>query len=278
MPGLEASVEDGVSEPSEEDDLTRPWLERRPRPELDVVHPLAAVEDEALAELVSTDVLSLGSMSVGSPSRGALVNAVQFPESELWIMVDPDHAWATRESIAFTEHAITRVNDEFPDSPPLFVGDFSARRGGKLKPHKSHQSGRDVDLGYYYLGEQVWYRRANAKNLDRARTWSLVRTLITETRVEYIFIDRSIQPLLEEYALAHGEDPQWLSRVFRGAPGRRDSIVRHRFGHATHLHVRFENPTAELTARRSYRWLQEAGLVAGGGYYGEPRLRGRRRR
>jgi hypothetical protein len=30
------------------------------------------------------------------------------------------------------------------------------------------------------------------------------------------------------------------------------------------MHVRFENPTAELTARRSYPLLQQAGLVGGG--------------
>jgi hypothetical protein len=29
------------------------------------------------------------------------------------------------------------------------------------------------------------------------------------------------------------------------------------------MHVRFENPTAELTARRSYALLQKAGLVGG---------------
>ena len=53
------------------------------------------------------------------------------------------------------------------------------------------------------------------------------------------------------------------ARVFE-SPTNRDSIVRHRFGHATHMHVRFENPTAELTARRSYALLQKAGLVPGG--------------
>lgn len=275
--GAEVVVEDDALDP-EHGELARPWLERRPEPELHVVHPLAAVEDEELERLVAEDALALGSMSVGSPGRGALVNGRLFPESPLWKLVDPEHAWGTEESIEFTAHAIRRVNEQFPDSPPLFVGDFSAQRGGRLEPHKSHQSGRDVDLGYYYIGEQVWYRRATAANLDRARTWALLEALITETRVQYIFIDRSIQPLLEEYALAHGEDPQWLARVFRGAPGRKDSIVRHRWGHATHLHVRFENPTAELTARRAYPFLQKAGLLARAGYYGEPRLRARRRR
>ena len=52
--------------------------------------------------------------------------------------------------------------------------------------------------------------------------------------------------------------------MFGGTSKEGDPIVRHRAGHATHLHVRFENPTAELTARRSYALLQKAGLVPGG--------------
>lgn len=244
------------------------WLGRSAPPEVEVVHPLAALDDGEIGELVKSDLEALGPMSIGQPNRGALVNAVQFPESPLWHRVDPDSSWATRESVEFVAHAIRRVNELFPGSHPLHVGDFSARRGGRLRPHKSHQSGRDVDLGYYYLKDSVWYRRATAKNLDRERTWALLATFIRETRVEYVFIDRTLQPLLEEYALANGEDPEWLHRVFNGAPGK-DSIVRHARGHATHMHVRFENPTAELTARRSYAWLRKAGLVPRQSHYAD---------
>jgi murein endopeptidase len=254
-----------VAEGEEVDEDERPdrlWLGRSAPPEIDVVHPLAALDDSELELLAMNDPAALGSISLGSPSRGALLNSVAFPESELWILADPEHAWGTLESVQFVQHAIRRVNEQFENTPVLYVGDFSAKRGGRLKPHKSHQSGRDVDIGYYYLNDSVWYRRANAGNLDRARSWALLSTLLKETRVEYVFIDKYIQPLLVEYALAQGEDPEWLARVFNGS-GRKDSVIRHRAGHATHIHVRFENPTAELTARRSLEWLQKAGLVGG---------------
>jgi murein endopeptidase len=254
---------DGELPDDAEDAGDRSWLTLPALPEVDVVHPLAALDDQELEAMILRDPTSLGSMSVGAPNGGALFNSVRLPESPLWRLADPAHAWGTRESIDFVAHAITRVNEYFPGSPVLYVGDFSGPRGGKLRPHKSHQSGRDVDLGYYYSTGEAWYKRATSKNLDRARTWALLETLLTESRVEYVFMDRGIQPLLKEYALAQGEDPEWLSRVFEG-PGNRDPIVRHRFGHATHMHVRFENPTAELTARRSYALLQKAGLVGGG--------------
>jgi penicillin-insensitive murein endopeptidase len=264
QPATEQSEIESVAELPDhaEEAGDRSWLAPPALPEVDVVHPLAALDDQELEQLALQDPSALGSMSVGAPNGGALYNGVLMPESPFWKLADPAHAFGTRESIDFVVHAITRVNEYFPGSPLLYVGDFSAPRGGKLRPHQSHQSGRDVDLGYYYSTGEAWYKRATAKNLDRPRTWALLETLLTETRVEYVFMDRSIQPLLKDYALAQGEDPEWLSRIFEGA-GNRDPIVRHRFGHATHMHVRFENPTAELTARRSYPLLQKAGLLGG---------------
>jgi murein endopeptidase len=228
-------------------------------PELEVVHPLAALDDQQIGELAQRDPTALGSMSVGLPNRGALINAVEFPDSPIWKRADPIHAWGTRESVEFVEYAIRVVNREFENTPLLYIGDFSARGGGKLNPHKSHQSGRDVDIGYYYLHQSVWYARADAHNLDRARTWTMLKALLTHTPVEYVFMDKNIQPLLKEYALAQGEDPEWLSRVFGGTSKAGDPIVRHRFGHATHFHVRFENPTAEVTAHR----LAQMGMLPG---------------
>lgn len=259
------------SEPSQPTDeqhtlsaLQRPGAQSRVQVDVDVVHPLAAFDDEQVGEIVATNPEQLGSISIGVPNRGILINGVEFQDGPLWKRADPLHSWGTRESVEFVEFAIRSVNEQFADTPPLYVGDFSARRGGRLRPHKSHQSGRDVDLGYYYLGEQVWYRRAHAGNLDRKRTWALLKALISRTPVEYVFMDARVQPLLKEYAEAQGEDPEWLSRVFGGTSKAGDPIVRHRAGHATHMHVRFENPTAELTARRSFDWLEKAGLLPGG--------------
>lgn len=254
------------------------WFGRRPPPRIDIVHPLAAFTDDQIGQMARTDPLSLGSMSVGNPNRGALANGVHFPTGPLWKLADPEHAWGTAESVEFVRHAIERVHEELPGGHTVFVGDLSAEHGGRLRPHRSHQSGVDVDLGYYYSDRSVWYRRVNARNMDRPRNWLLLQTLLVETRVQYVFIDRNVQPLLEEYALASGVDPQWVRRIFHGSSGRRDSIIRHRQGHATHMHVRFENPTAQLTARRSYRWLQRLGLLPKVNYYPEPRWRRRKLR
>jgi LysM repeat protein len=91
--------------------------------------------------------------------------------------------------------------------------------------------------------------------------WTFPPTPILENR-DLILIDHSIQVLLEQYALEHGEDAAWLGSVFRGVPGQLRPIIRHAPGHATHIHVRFFNPIAQETARRCHAQLIEAKLTS----------------
>src|SRR5690606_1872403 len=146
--------------------------------------------------------------------------------------------------------------------------------------HRSHQSGRDVDLGYYYLDGPRWYAPAVAENLDRPRTWALLMGLLTQGNVEYIFITRNVQELLLEHARSIDVDEAWLAELFDAAApppaskprkaaqsakaGRRappapaapQPVIRHRWGHHTHLHVRFFSDAACETGRRTFQLLR----------------------
>lgn len=226
-----------------------------------------ALDDAEIERRLRDDPASLGSMSLGRPNAGALLEAVQLPEGEHWVRVDAANAWGTRETIESLTHCIDAVATRYPETPRVHVGHVSARGGGHLSPHKSHQAGRDVDVGYYTTPGAKWYARADAKNLDRARTWSLIRALLVDTDVELILVDTSIQTLLKEHALAIGEDRAWVDSLFQvGNKGGR-AIIRHAKGHATHLHVRFYSPIAQETARRAYPTLVKLGKVptSGGG-------------
>jgi penicillin-insensitive murein endopeptidase len=219
------------------------------------------LSDEELLAALREDPDALGSMSIGQPNSGALYGAVPLSqEDERWVVVDPTHAYGTRETIDFLESAVARVAEQFPNTPPLHIGHISARRGGHLSPHRSHQSGRDVDVGYYYQDGSEWYARATAGSLDVRRTWALVRALITQTDVYFILMDHSVQALLRKHALAIGEDPEWLDDVFEGKQSGR-ALIRHVRGHATHMHVRFYNPIAEESARRCYKHLVALNLI-----------------
>jgi LysM repeat protein len=223
-------------------------------------HPLDGWTEERIRQAVQSDLGSLGSMAVGSPSAGLLVNGHVAEKSELLAPVSPGTAWGTAETLSYLAAALRKVHEQAPDTPPLYLGDISAEHGGPLSPHVSHQSGRDVDLGYFYLKNERWYRRGTAQNLDIAKNWAFVRALVTETDVELILIDHSIQALLREHALRQGENARWVKSLFSG-DGNDRPLIRHARGHATHLHVRFYNPVAQETARRSYSALVAKGIV-----------------
>ncbi len=218
--------------------------------------PKIELTDEEIARKARTDLASLGSLSVGTPNRGYLLNGVQMPAGEHWQIIGAPSTWGTQETIDFITRAILAVNRQFPGTPRLFIGHISARHGGYLSPHKSHQAGRDVDLGYYYSREARWFERAHAQNLDLPRTWALVKAFIQEADVEMIFIDTSIQHLLLRHAVEAKEDPAFLDRVFQVRGKSPTPIVRHVKGHATHIHVRFYSPVAQELARRAQPHLR----------------------
>ncbi len=221
------------------------------------------LSDAEIRHKVKEDLASLGPMSVGRTSQGALVNAVPMPEGDNWEVVDPHAAFGTQETIDYLTAVINRVAREFPDTHKMRIGHLSAKHGGALRPHKSHQSGRDVDVSYYYKADQPfkWYRRANAGNLDTARSWAFVRALITDTDVELIFINTSVQKLLKDYALSIGEDREWLDSIFQYGSKHHWPIIRHAHGHDTHIHVRFFNPKSQEMGRRALGALVDRGLV-----------------
>ena len=225
-------------------------------------HPLDGWTEAEVAAAVANDLRSLGSMSLGSPNAGALINGVQASENSRYKPVSPNGAWATQETLDFLGKALDQVHEQFPGTAPLALGDISGRNGGHSPPHVSHQSGRDVDIAYFYNDGAGWYARGTAKNLDLARNWAFVRALISETDVDLILIDHSIQVLLEDYARQHGEDPSWLAGIFRGVPGKLRPLIRHAPGHATHIHIRFFNPVAQETARRCHAALLRAKLTS----------------
>lgn len=213
---------------------------------------LSGLREEEITEKLRANPGAFGPVSVGYTNRGVLVAGVQMPAGDQWELVDPSHAWGTQETVDFLKRSIQKVNEQFPGAPKLFIGHISAKKGGHLSPHVSHQSGRDVDISYYLLNGKRGFVKANATNLDTEKTWSFVKALITETDVEMILIDTSIQKLLNNYAYRIGEDPLWLDSIFQVRNKHQRPLVRHAKGHANHIHIRFYNPVAQELGRRAH--------------------------
>ncbi len=126
------------------------------------------LSDAEIAQRFHHDPASLGPASIGPASAGALVNGVQMPRGDHWQLLDPGRAWGTQETVDALVRSIERVNERLPGAPPVAIGHLSAKNGGHLSPHKSHQSGRDADVGYYYKSGPRPFVHATEDNLDLA--------------------------------------------------------------------------------------------------------------
>jgi penicillin-insensitive murein DD-endopeptidase len=144
------------------------------------------------------------------------------------------------------------------------IGDLSRRAGGASVEHRSHQSGRDVDVFYYAVdgggrpvapgeamirygaaGQAVRWSPAHGfapptapvpnVRFDAARNWAFVRSLLIDPDVEvqWIFIQHDLAALLLGAATDAGEDPALVARAAFILHEPTDSEP-----HDDHMHVR----------------------------------------
>lgn len=220
--------------------------------------------------------------SIGTPNRGVLTNAAELPregEGFKWLRDDDRHFGIPR-FVSTIERAAAKVARERPGAP-LMVGDLSKQHGGRLLPHFSHRTGRDVDLLFYVTTldgapvENPEFIRFGPDGLawdpegkrflrfDVERTWLLVKELVEDpdARVQWIFAHRNIEALLIEWARARGEPAETIVRAMEVLHEPRPGGP-----HDDHLHVRTACSPVELTQgcehtgpRRA--WLEGDDLV-----------------
>ena len=199
--------------------------------------------------------------SVGQPYHGRLVNGIPFPTQFPGYQVrEEGRTYTTPEVIGAVLDAIDSVREKYPDTCDLYLGDFSLQGGGGSAHHRSHQNGRDVDIGMYHKGNQPLntLQVMTSDNLDAAKTWCLVEGLIRSQRVQYIFLDRSVQRLLFDYALTRGVDRAYLDQLFANAKG---SVFQHVRNHINHMHVRFFTPWSTLAAHIDESEAQKLAVI-----------------
>jgi LysM repeat protein len=207
------------------------------------------LSDQELERRFVEDLSSLGSISVGLAEAGRVINAVQLMPSEHVEVVTPDQAWGTQETISFLNAIATDVAQAVPTAEPLRINHIGRREGGYLRPHFSHQSGRDVDVGFYYpRGTDVQHLSKNRSDaMDLKANWAMVRALAAHADVQVVLLDRKVQAALERYAKSVGEDEALLARLFHAGA---ESMFQHARRHKDHFHVRFFAARAQELGRR----------------------------
>lgn len=216
--------------------------------------------------------------SVGVPHYGVLDAAEELPvRGPGFVRYRPKGAnhWGNPRLTRAIKSVALAVKEAAPGGAPLVVGDLSARRGGKIPGHRSHRTGRDVDLLFYVttpsgapvpspgFAKIATDGLAQVKDdffvrLDVERNWLLVKELVSskEAGVQWMFASRSVEALLIDYARARGEPLEliWRAETMLLEPG--DSSP-----HDDHVHVRIACSAEEEAAGCEgggprWEWLQ----------------------
>ncbi|HLL20912.1 MAG TPA: penicillin-insensitive murein endopeptidase, partial [Kofleriaceae bacterium] len=188
-------------------------------------------------------------VTVPRPASVKLRDAERLPLGEGYRIRRPSRAYGAPHVVEHLRAAIAIVRALYPDVHTLAIGDLSAEHGGKLANHLSHQTGLDVDLGFYFhqvpAGYPDRFVAANA-DLDLAATWSLLtafaRTSHLGDGVHMMFLDYGIQARLYAWARKRGTPDDQLAVLLQYPRGSDTlvGLVRHWPNHADHLHVRFK--------------------------------------
>jgi len=188
------------------------------------------------------------SKSAGSPQHGKLVDGERLPQGRsrgwgYWSK-KPKYSYGANITVTNLLDCIRMVKRKWHRAHDVVIGDISKKGGGFLPPHVSHQTGLDVDIGYYHKGRKQpqGFRTATATNLDVRKSWYLIKAFIDTGDVDLIFVDYGLQALFHRYAQKHGISKKTLAKWFQYPRGRGigRGMIRHSKGHKNHYHVRFK--------------------------------------
>ena len=216
----------------------------------------------ALVLLASPSLgLAQESRSVGAPDRGRLEDGVQLRDSEHYVrLASGGVQWGTDELVALLERSAARLQAR-EDGPRLLVGSLSSRNGGRLRPHESHQSGRDADVSIFVTddgGEPVVATRFVALDrrtgcgrndgrvvcIDPRRTYLFIASLVEDesVRVRFVLLAGDLRQLVLAAGRRADTSDEVMQRVEEITALRRGSD-----SHRSHLHIRIECPDGDRT-------------------------------
>lgn len=216
-----------------------------------------------LAGCVELGVISDGtSVSVGRSSDGRIIAPVRLPDRgpgyttrDVWRT--RNQRYGTDELIDLVIAVSSRMSKQVRDVR-IVVADLSGPGGGEARLwHRSHQSGRDVDLlpymrdaegkpfepdAMHVFDDNGLARDGSGITLDIPRTWKLVRELVTapEATVQWVFMYQPLADKLLAYA-EQSKEPEGLIAKARKALKQPGDSARH----DDHMHVRVYCSTAD---------------------------------
>jgi penicillin-insensitive murein DD-endopeptidase len=224
------------------------------------------------------------SLSFGPPNDGALIEPVPLPAAGEGYLMPPTWEkrglrYGTSELVGMVVHLGRRMQ-AYRLGRPMAVADLSRASGGPSAWHRSHQTGRDVDVIFYArdaAGKPVApasieaMRRFGADGasiparagdpvvyFDDRANWLVVRELVHNpiADVQWIFISDDLKQRLIDFAVAAGEPPAVIAAaaVLLHQPSRA-------LAHDDHMHIRVYCAPGDVALGCQevgpYRWFKK---------------------
>lgn len=186
----------------------------------------------------------------GFPNRGWLESASDLHalikgHSDILVSVSPAEFQFGTDELAQVLLKIGAWGTQFTHQP-VWVGDTSLRKGGKLALHMTHQRGLDADIAYLVRSHRLSGHRSKKyhdrfteqfgvggkgfENFDLESTYQLLGKILREVSVLRIFVGCGIYDALEKYD--RGQSASIMAKIFAQK------------GHEDHFHLRLKCPAS----------------------------------
>lgn len=222
--------------------------------------------DDQLPERFQAAPYSVMSLSVGSPSRGWQLRSKKLRPTEYLKIKDgsEESAYGHPALVLMLKRTAQQMVRNV-DSQPLLVGDLSLEYGGPLHGHRSHQSGRDADVGFFALDAEgrtvrpehfVAYdasghaRNGSGLRFDDYRNWLMVLTWLEDERadIRHVFVASHLRHRLLEFARTRPAFAKHVDAAAKFLLQPRNSSP-----HDDHFHVRIRCPKRHEGLCRDFR-------------------------
>lgn len=197
-----------------------------------------------------------GTHSVGSPGYGALYGAEKLAFDGEKIGFLPDH-WERDRNYASPSliGLLSRTAKELyqKTSRRIMLGDLSAKDGGKITGHASHQNGLDADIALFYVDasgkpvepkefielDELGKSKDGKYHFDAEMQWRFIETILLDTKspVQYIFLFRPLKLMILEAGRKAGASEEMIARA--------DNVIfqpKNALPHNEHMHLRIYCP------------------------------------
>ncbi len=165
-----------------------------------------------------------------------------------------DVRWGLEPLVTMLERAARAVRGQFPQAVTS-VGHLSREGGGEIEQHRSHESGRDADVGFFVRtasGRQLlephfvpFLADGTAPSwpgayFDDAKNWALVAAMLgdPQAHVTHIFVAAPLRARLLAYAEKSGLSPNLRLRAAEVMQQPHGALP-----HDDHFHVRIGCPS-----------------------------------